>query len=189
MKNAFAKFRTFPTWVQVVIAVFVGVMLLGVLAPTEDESKPAVKAKAAPAKPKPKADPLKTLETDVRNNASEETGDEPQHVACSKGNDCTVRVRFDVGWDGKQDETARTIGGVFHELFRDTDVETLTVEALTTTVNPNTGKETKDDEVARLTITRAKWETIDWDNLQYANVVDGLRAITVGGNFYIQDLS
>jgi hypothetical protein len=179
---------------QQVALVAVVLLVLVVLTPSEDpepataskDTKPKRQAahdepKAAPKTPDKPEDPIKALERDVRKNAKDQVGGRRvAAVDCVKeGRDvlCMVDYRLGDMWDADDDEVARDVGGMLHELFRDTTVEYLHVSALTTTVD-ELGNETKDDQVAWVIIRRSGWEKVDWDNLQYQSPMKGLRAVS-----------
>jgi hypothetical protein len=127
------------------------------------------------------ADAIAALEQDVRKNAKDQVGAaRVEEVVCAKDRGavlCTVDYQLGEMWDADDDEVARDVGGLLHELFRDTKVQYLHVNALTTTVDA-LGNETKDDQVAWVIIRRSGWEKIDWDNLQYQSPMKGLRAVS-----------
>lgn len=146
--------------------------------PVVDAPKDEPAKTAAPAKP---VDPMARLTKDVKKNAIDQvTSKRVKSASCAKDTGavlCTVEYRLGSMWDGDDEEVARDIGGMLHELFRDTDVQYLHVIALTDTTN-ELGKETKDNDVAWVMIRRSGWEQVDWDNLQYQDPVAGLRTVS-----------
>lgn len=140
-------------------------------------SDPAPKETTATAASTKRLAPAKvSLRSDVRNNVEDQSGnDSVIDVACASGS-CVVDYRLGEMWDADDNEVARDIGGVLHELFRDTKVKRIELNAHTTTID-DLGNETNDDRVAWIDITRAQWDGIDWDNLQHREPASGLRSV------------
>lgn len=149
----------------------------------KDDEKPASKEADAPSPSKPAREltPIEKLERDVKKNAIDQVGkSRVKTVACTPEGrvvQCAVDYRLSGMGDGDDNEVARDVGGMLHELFRDTDVQYLYVSALTDTVD-GLGKETKDDRVAWVIIRRSGWEQVNWDNLQYLEPADGIRSVS-----------
>lgn len=137
-----------------------------------DEKAEPTKGETPKPKPKPKpVDPVASMQADVMKNLRDEVGKESAtSVTCDTETApgviwCEAIYQGDEKWDGDEEEYAREMGGVFHELFRDTEVVDITVHAQTTTMD-ELGKETPNDDALVVNMTRSGWESIDWDNLQ-----------------------
>ena len=160
------------------IGIIVGaVVVLAMIAGAAEEpidSKPAKKAATASSK---KAVPAKrlTLADDVRKNLRDEYGRKAVvDVTCDKQRSCEASVRAGTFRDA--DGLARNMGRGLHEVFRDTDVDTIRLQILGDTVD-KLGNENKDDNVGFVLMTRAGWAKIDWDNLQYMEPLRSLRDV------------
>ena len=159
------------------IGIIVGaVVVLAMIASAAEEpvdKKPSEKA-AASSKT---VDPAKkrTLADDVRKNLRDQYGKKAVvDVTCDKQRSCEASVRAGTFRDA--DDLAREMGGGLHELFRDTDANTIRLQMLSDTVD-ELGNEDKDDEVGFVLMTRAGWARVDWDNLQYMEPLRGLRDV------------
>lgn len=159
------------------------VVLIGVFAPepVEPKDKPGVKAAAKVVKPKAPLSAMQKLTKDVKKNAIQQAGKADfREASCAREDGavlCSVSYELGSMWDADDDEVARDIGGMLHELFRDTDVQYLRVGGETTTVD-KLGKETPHSEVAWVYIRRSGWDKVNWDNLQYKEPAAGLRAVS-----------
>lgn len=194
LRGVWADFRRLPGWAQIATGVFVLVVFLAFGASEEDTGTKAEgkkdKSKTIAAAP---ADPIKKMTADIRSNTKDELGDSAViEASCTKAAVCEVSARIDEFTDDREG-IAREVGGLLHELFRDTDAKRISVYAFLDLVNVETGKDMKDSQVAFITVDRAKWQTIDWDNLQHLDPIDGLERISVtsrdfGREFVVRDV-
>lgn len=156
------------------LAVIAGAALVFVIiassASEGDVKKPdRTSSKKSATKTKKKLTPIQALEADVRKNAIDEVGkDRVQSAMCERIEGavwCGVSYRVGSTWDASEDEVARDLGGMLHELFRDTKVNDLTVNGLMD-VTDELGNETKDFTAMTINMKRGGWNQVDWDNLK-----------------------
>ena len=176
-------------WQRVaVVAMGAAIILALALGDTNDNSKPAPKKKVVASAPKPKLSPIRALEADVKKNAIDEVGkDRVDSAMCDTIEGqvwCGVSYRVGSTWDASEDEVVRDLGGMIHELFRDTKVNDLTVNGLMD-VTDELGNEKKDFTAMTITLQRADWQKVDWENLK---VQDPTRLEDVA-EFYIFKLT
>lgn len=164
--------RRLRTKLLIIVGVLLVLMGFGMDKPrSEDEMLAAYDAPRSASTLSPSA----ALERDVRKNLRDQYGAKSVvDVSCDTQYSCDASVRAGAFRDA--DDLAREMGGGLHELFRDTDADTLRLQMLSDTVD-NLGNENTDDNVGFVLMTRAEWAKLDWDSLQYMEPLDGLREV------------
>lgn len=151
---------------------------------TKTEENKKVESKPAP---EPKPEKKYDLAADVKKNihdAVSEKADEGEptiiDMNCPGGKNkpCIVNIRTDTIVLEAKREIVGQSGDIFDEVFDDTEATELTLNWHGNLVD-SLGKETKDDQVATITMFRSAWKDVDWENIpDESNIIDIAEAWT-----------
>ena len=157
-------------------AVAVALLLLIAFIPTEESGKKesngkekAAAKESAPkltAQQKAKAEAIaktEALESDVKKNAKQGSDVTAKAVKCTAAGACSFEMQ-DETLRARESEINRQMGDALDEIFKDTDANTVTITIKGVRVD-DLGNETKDSTFIVLTMTKNKWNTLNWENI------------------------